>query len=248
MLDADILALTRRVTARRALASPAAVAAGLAFPAFIAWVGLADSYGAAEKLFYFLLPHVFLVAAQDMARTDIESGALENVLFAGGRFRGYLAAKGPVVAAAAAAYASVLFGLFAAWGLAAGACRPDVVVRFGLALLAGLYYVALAGLLGHFLRGGANVLTVLLAQAAALLALLFTASSRTGLLDYAATGRFPGAGAKALFAGLVAVLPNVTVSARPTPFVAEVAAGLGLLAVLRWRLLRDLELGGRRGS
>jgi len=248
MLDAALLALTRRVTVRRFFASPAAIVAGLAFPVFIAWIGLADSYGAAAKLFLFLLPHAFLVAAQDLVGTEIASGALENALFAGGRFRGYLAAKGLVVAAAAGAYALALFGPFAAWGLAIGAFRSVYLIQLGLALLAGLYYVALAGVLSHFLKGGSNVLALLLAQAAAVLALLFTAGARTGLLDYAATGRFPGAGPKAVFAGLVILLPNVIVASRPTVFAAEVLAGLGLLALLRSRLIARFELGGRRGA
>lgn len=248
MLDPALFALTRRVTARRLFASPAAIVAGLAFPAFVAWIGLAESYGTAARLFFFLLPHAFLIAAQDLVGTDIASGALENVLFTGGRFRGYLAAKGLVVAAAAGAYAVALSGLFAAWGLAIGAFRPLYLVQLGLAFLAGLYYVALAGVMSHFLKGGSNVLAILLTQAAAVLALLFTAGARTGLLDYAATGRFPGAGPKAVFAGLVAVLPNVIVAGRPTVFAAEVLAGLGLLALLRARLVARFELGGRRGS
>lgn len=248
MLDKALLALTRRVTARRLLASPAAVVAGLAFPAFIVWIGLTESYGTAAKLFFFLLPHAFLVAAQDLAGSDIAGGVLENVLFAGGRFRGYLAAKSLVVAAAAVAYALVLFGLFAAWGLALGEFRTGFAVQLGLALLAGLYYVALAGLLSHVLKGGSNVLALLLAQAGVVMALIFSAGSRTGLLDYAATGRFPGAGPQAVFAGLVAVLPNVIVSGRPTVFAAEVAAGLAVLVLLRARLLEGLELGGGRGA
>ncbi len=248
MYDKALLTLTRRVTARRFLASPAAIVAGLAFPALIAWIGLAESYGTAAKLFFFLLPHAFLAAAQDLAGTDIAGGALENALFTGGRFRGYLAAKGFVVAAGAAAYALALFGLFATWGLAVGEFRAVFLVRLGLALLAGLYYLALAGLLSHGIKGGSNVLGLLLVQAGVVLALIFTTGARTGLLDYAATGRFPGAGPKVLFAGIVAVLPNVIVAGRPTVFAAEVLAGLALLVVLRARLIAGLELGGRRGA
>ena len=173
MPDAALLALTWRVTRRRLTASPLAAVAAAAFPAFVVWIGLTDSYGTAAKFFFFLLPHVFLVAAQDTVRTDLESGALENVLFLGGRFRGYLMAKGFVLAAAVGAYALALFGLFAAWGLAAGGFEPAFAVRFALALVAGLYYVALAGVLSHFLRAGSNVLVILLAQSAAVLGLVF---------------------------------------------------------------------------
>ena len=102
MLDTALFSLTWRVVRRRLVAfrrSPWRPA--LAFPALVAWIGFGDSYGTAAKFFFFLLPHVFLVAAQDAVRTDVESGALENVLFLGGRFRGYLRAKLFVLAAAA---------------------------------------------------------------------------------------------------------------------------------------------------
>lgn len=242
MPDTALFALTWRVVRRRLFASPLALAAGLAFPAFIAWVGFSDSYGTAAKLFFFLLPHVFLVAAQDLVRTDVESGALENMLFLDGRFRGFLEAKGYVLAAAVGAYACALFGLVAVWGLAAGAFEPVFAARFALAVLAGFYYVALAGTLSCFLKAGSNVLVLLLVQAAVVVALLFTVTSGTGLLDHAASGRFPGLGPKLLFGGLVAVLPNVIVSGRLTVFSAEVAAGLGLALFAQGRIVRALEL------
>ena len=248
MFDTALLTLTWRVARKRFLGSPPALAAALAFPAFIAWIGLHASYGTAARIFYFLLPHAFLVAAQDAVRTDIESGALENALFSGGRFRGFLMAKGLVAAAVAGGYVLLLSTLFAAWGMALGVFRASDLVRVGLALLAGLYYVALAGVLSHFLRGGSNVLALLLAQAAALAALLFTVSARTGLLDYAAAGRFPGFGPKLLFGGFVAILPNVVVTGRPTIFAAGVLAGLLAAVLVQARLLRRLELGSRRGS
>jgi hypothetical protein len=242
MPDPALFTLTWHVVGRRLRVSPLALASGLALPVLIFWIGIGDSYGTAAKFFFFLLPHVFLVAAQDAVRTDVESGALESVLFLGGRFRGYLRAKLFVLAAAAGAYATVLFGLFAAWGLACGGFEARFFLQFGLALLAGLYYMALAGMLSHGLRAGSNVLVILLAQSAVLLGLLFSVTPRTGLLDYAATGRFPGLGPKLAFAGLTAVLPNVIVAGRNPAFAAEVLAGLGLAVLVRERLVRGLEL------
>ena len=242
MSDPSLFALSWRVVRRRLLASPLALAAAAVFPAFIAWIGYRDSYATAAKLFFFLLPHVFLAAAQDTVRSDVDSGALESVLFLDGRFRGYPTAKLGVLAAAVGAYACALFGLLAAWGLAVGAFEPVLAARFGLALLAGAYYLALAGTLSHFLRAGSNVLIILLAQAAVVVGLLATVTSRAGLLDYAASGRFPGAGAKLLFGALVAVLPNVVVSGRLTVFAVVVAAGLVLALFAQGRLSRALEL------
>lgn len=242
MLEKTLFPLTCRVMRKRLMSSPLAIVAALAFPAFVAWIGCNDSYDTAAKFFFFLLPHVFLVAAQDTVRTDIESGALENVLFIGGKFRAFLEAKSMVLAAAVGAYACALFALFSAWGLAVGAFEAVFVVRFGLALLSGLYYIALAGTLSYFLRAGSNVLVILLAQSAAVIGLLVSAASRTGFIDHLASGRFPGLGPKLLFGGLVAILPNVVVAGRLAVFAAEVLAGLCLAHVVRRRLARAVEL------
>lgn len=242
MADPVLFALTWRVTRRRLLGSPLAIATALAFPAFVVWIGAADSYGTAAKFFFFLLPHAFLIAAQDTVRSDIESGALESVLFLGGRFRGFLSGKGFALSAVTGAYAAVIFGLFAAWGLAIGGYEPAFWLHFALALLAGFYYIALAGALSYVLRAGSNVLVLLLVQAAAVGAMVFSTTARTGLLDYASTGEFPGLGPKLVFGALAAVLPNVVVSGRLSVFAAEVLAGLGLALLVQSRLARRLEL------
>ncbi len=242
MLDTALFPLTWRITRRKFLSSPLTIAAGLAFPGFVAWIGLHDSYGTSAKFFFFLLPHVFLIAAQDAVRTDIDGGALESVLFLGGKYRSFLWAKNFVLAGAAGLYALGMFALFSAWGLAIGEFHPVHVVRFALGLLAGFYYISLAGTLSYFLKAGSNVLVLLLAQSAALVALLFTTTSRTGFLDYIATGRFPGFGSRLLFGGLVAILPNLVVSGRLHVFSAEVLAGLALALLVQSRLARRLEL------
>jgi hypothetical protein len=242
MFDTALLPLTWSVIRRRLVASPLTLAAGLAFPAVVVWIGLGDSYETAAKFFFFLFPHVFLVAAQDMVRTDIDGGALENVLFLGGRFRRFLWAKNFILAGVGGAYVLLLFALFSSWGLALGEFRPVYAAQFGMGLLAGFYYLALAGTLSYFLRAGSNTLVLLLAQSAALVGLLFSATSRTGFLDYAASGRFPGIGSKLLFGGLVAILPNLVVSGRLVTFGAVVLAGLALSLFVQHRLVRALEL------
>jgi hypothetical protein len=242
MLDTALFPLTWRVVRQRLFASPLALAAALAFPALVVFIGVRDSYGAAVRFFLFFFPHGFLIAAQDMVRTDIESGALENVLFLGGRFRGFLWAKSFVLAAAVGAYACGLFVLLVAWGAVTGAFEPVHLAQFALGLLAGFYYIGLAGTLSYFLKAGSNAVALLLAQAAVVVALLFSVTSRTGLLDHAASGRFPGPGPALVFGGLVAVLPNVVVSPSLFVFGAEVLAGLVLALLTQSRLARRLEL------
>jgi hypothetical protein len=242
MPDTALFALTWRVVRRRIFTSPLAIAAALAFPTLAVFIGLRDSCGAALRFFLFFFPHGFLIAAQDMVRTDIESGALENALFLDGRFRGFLWAKNFVLTAAVGIYACGVFALLAAWAAATGAFKPVHLAQFGLGLVAGFYYVGLAGTLSYFLKAGSNAVAPLLAQAAVVVALLFSVTSRTGLLDHAASGRFPGPGSKLLFGGLVAVVPNVVVSPRLFVYGAEVLAGLVLVLLVQSRLVRRLEL------
>ena len=46
------------------------------------------------------------------------------------------------------------------------------------ALLAGIYYVLLGGLLSYYLKGGSNVLALIVVQAAAFMGILFSAGHR----------------------------------------------------------------------
>jgi hypothetical protein len=242
MHDPALYTLTWRVARRRLLANPLAPAAAVLFPAFVVWLGLRDSYETAAKFFFFLVPHLFLVAAQDTVRTDLESGALENVLFIGGRFRSFLRAKSAVLAGAVAAYACALFAALAVWGLLTGKLEPVHAAQFGLGLLAGIYYAGVAGALSYVLRAGSNTLVLLLAQSAVLIGLLFSATSRAGFIDGLAAGRFTGLGSRLTAAGLVAVLPNLVVSRRLSVFGFEVMAGLALAILAQAWLSRRLEL------
>jgi hypothetical protein len=211
-------------------------------PAFLVFLGLRDSYGTAMRFFLFFSPYVFLLAAQDMVGTELAGGALENVLFLGGRFQSYLWRKNFALAAVTGGYACVLFFFLTAWGLAAGRFEALFGLQFGLALLGGLYYIALAGALSHFLKAGSNVVAILLVQFGAFLGLLFSVTSRTGFIDYLETGHFPGLGPRLAFFGFVSVFPNLAVSPRLLTGGPVIAAGLALALLFQRGRLRRLEL------
>jgi hypothetical protein len=211
-------------------------------PPFLVILGLRSSYGTAMKFFLFFSPYVFLLTAQDMVGTELAGGALENVLFLGGRFRRYLWEKNFVLAAVSGGYACTLFSLLAVWGFAVGGFETLFVVQFGLSLLGGLYYIALAGALSHFLKAGSNVVALLLVQFGAFLGLLFSVTSRTGFLDYLETGRFPGLGSRLAFFGFVSVFPNLAVSPRLMEGGGILVAGLAFALLFQRARLRRLEL------
>jgi hypothetical protein len=242
MSSSDVFPMTFQLTFRkvRRMGFPLTVMALL--PAFLIFLGLRSSTGTAMRFFLFFSPYVFLLTAQDMVGTELAGGAMENVLFLGGRFRSYLWRKNFALAAVSGGYACALFSFLAAWGIAAGGFEILFVLQFGLALLGGLYYIALAGALSHFLKAGSNVVALLLVQFGAFLGLLFSITSRTGFLDYLETGRFSGLGSRLAFFGFVSVFPNLAVSPRLMTGGGVIVAGLALALGFQRARLRRLEL------
>jgi hypothetical protein len=217
--------------------APAALLAVVAF----AWVR--SSYETAMKFFLSLFPYLFLFLGADMVRSEAESGALESGLFLGGRFRAYLLLKGPFLAAVAAAVSLVMFAGLSLAGLGAGRPWPPDAARFGLGLVAGVYYIALAGLLSTRLRAGSNVLVVVIAQAAALLLVMFTLSSRAGLLNAMETGVWPDFKTRLEFMAAAALIPNLVLTPPLYPFCLELLVLTAMAFVWQRSIIRRMELG-----
>jgi hypothetical protein len=211
-------------------------------PAFLVFLGVRDSPRTAMKLFLLFYPYVFLIAAQDMLGSELRGGGLENVLFLREKFKTYLWQKNLALAVGAGIYAAGVFTLLAAWGLVRGTFDPFWVLQFGLGLLAGFYYIGLAGALSHFLKTGSNVVVILLAQAACVIGLLLSATSRTGFIDCLASGRFPDLKSRLLFLGFTSVFPNQIVSRRLAGGGFAVAVSLALVLLVQRARTRRLEL------
>lgn len=242
MSDRPRRQVTSRLTWLRLRRSPAAWAAAAAFPAFILFLWIKDSYGMALRSFLFLLPHVFLFLSQDMAGDEVREGRLENVLFLGDGFKGHLFGKNAVLVLTGAVYG---FGLFIPlWSIGLATHRSGWGDLSGLAaaLLAGVYYVLLGGFLSYYLKGGSNVLALIVVQAAAFMGLLFSAGHRTGFLDLLGAGHFPSFVAKLEFLAFAAVLPNVVVAGRLRPYAPWIAGLAALVLFIQWIKVRRLEL------
>jgi len=237
-----VFRLTLGLTTARLRSSRLTVAAGLALPALLAWLGFRDSYETMAGAFLLLFPYVFLLGSRDAALDELDSGALENVLFLDGRFRTYLRQKVLCLTAATGAYALGLFILISLWGLAAGRFRPVMILQFVMGLLAGAYYAGAAAALGVFLRSGANVMALLVAQAGAAAALLASAAGRSGFIDNLTSGRFPDAASRLRLSALLAAFPNLIVLGSFFRGAPVVAAGLVLALLARRLRLRRLEV------
>ncbi len=215
------------------------------FLALVAYVWANDNYLDALRFFLFLFPHIFLFLSQDMFREEIESGALENILFLDGRFRGYLLDKNLVLGSIGLALSAALFIVLAVFGIASGEFSAIFLLQFAVGTLVGVYYLLAGGLLSFFFKGGSNVLVVILGQVLFVIGLFFSATRRTGLIDLLTANDFPGAAAKFKLFLLSLLLPNLAISKR----LPAVLLGLAAIAVLLWiierRKIASVEIAKR---
>ncbi|MBN2408481.1 MAG: hypothetical protein JXE07_01990, partial [Candidatus Aminicenantes bacterium] len=114
------------------------------------------AFGFAFRIFLFLFPHLFLFLARDMIKDEVDSGALENLLFLDGGYKSYFRWKNAVVGGAALGAGFLFFGAFSLYGLATRQFVAMDLLQFGSGIVAGLYYLALAGFLSFFWRAGSN--------------------------------------------------------------------------------------------
>lgn len=242
MSSGNRLAVDRFITVRKLLSARVNGLVLCGFLLLLGYLWVVDSFRVSFGAFLYLGPFLFLFLSQDMVYDEVHSGCLENLLFIGGRFRGYLLFKNAIVAAAGLGISLLFFSGFAAYGLATGQFEARDLGRFAAGILVGGYYVAAAGFLSFFFRAGSNVLIFLLGQVLLFVGLLLTASQRMGPAERLTAASFPGIGAKLEFLAVSSVLPNIIV-ARRTWFSI---LGLGAMTVVflglqAWKI-RALEL------
>ncbi len=245
MSDRAYSRLAARLTFLKLRRSPAILAVSLALPALTAFVWVRGSYEAGLRTFLYLLPHVFLFATQNMFRGESAGGALENVLFIRGGFRRYFLRKSAVLALAGSGYGLFVYALIRVIGRAVSAAGPGEPHGLAVSLLAGVYLVALGGLLGHFLEGGSNVLALLLAQAAAFVGLVLDAAGGQHFMESLASGSLSGAGERLRFFAFAAVLPNILVSGSLRRYAPWLLPAAGVLWFFQMLIVRGSESKGR---
>lgn len=238
-LQAAVLILRRKATASRALPL-----LGGGFGALLGFFWIRDSYDLAFRAFLFLYPYLFLFLSQDLFRSEIDSGALENVLFAGGGFRDYLNWKFLLTAAAGLAAGLGAFAILAACGLVTGA--DDVtfthLVRWLAGTAAGFYYLGIGGGLSFVFRAGSNVLVVVLGQVALGTAFFMSMTSRRAWVESLLSNDLRGTWGRLRFLGLTLLFPNAAVARPRIDLVAGLLlAGFGVFYLI-CRKIRTLEL------
>ncbi|HEX2694569.1 MAG TPA: hypothetical protein VHP61_02355 [Acidobacteriota bacterium] len=237
--------LAVRLTVLKLLRSPAILGASVSLPALVVFVWARESYEAGLKTFLYLLPHVFLVATQNMFKGEAAGGALENVLFIRGGFRRYFLWKNAVLSLMGSGYGLLVFALIRIIGPGVPEAGPGEPHGLAASLLAGAYYIAIGGLLGHFLEGGSNVLALVLAQAAAFIGLIQDAAGGHHFLESLASGTISGPGERLKFLALAGVLPNILVAGPLRRHALWLVPAAGALFLLQALIVRGSESRGR---
>jgi hypothetical protein len=177
-----------------------------------------------------------------MVKDEIDSGALENVLFSRGNFRGYLLGKSILLAIVAFSCALVIFLILAAFGLITNQFLPLYLLQFLAGVVAGIYYLSLGGLLSFSFKGGSNVLIVILGQAFLFIGLLLSASKKAGFIDSLDRGSFPDFSSRLKFLALTVVFPNVIVAKRFIIYGLGIAVLSLIFLILERAKIKHLEL------
>lgn len=237
--------LAVRLTVLKLLRSPATLVSALLLPALVALVLARESNGTALRIFLYLLPHVFLVLTQNMFRGEAAGGALENVLFVRWGFRRHILWKNAVLVLAGVVYALLVFAAIQVASLGTHRAGPADLPGLAVSICAGVYYIGLGGLLGHFLEGGSNVLALIVAQAAAVVGLIVDASGGHRFLEALVTGTFSGSGEQLRFIALAGVLPNILVAVPLRRYAPWIVLAAGALFLIQTLIVRRSELRGR---
>lgn len=230
------------LTWRKLLSSRANVFLLAGFLLILLFVWVRDSFQSSFTFFLYLYPYFFLFVSQGMVRDETESGALENVVFLDGHFRRYLLMKNASLGIAGAALSLFVFSVYAFSGLAMNAFNALHLVQFLIGIIVGCYYLSLGMFLGHFLKGGSNVLILVILQAAAFLLILFTSIQSPGFVDFLDSGSLPDLASRMKFAGLVVLFPNLTISRNFFLYSLEVGALIVFFLWLQGMRIRRLEL------
>ena len=238
-LQAAFLIVRRKVAASRTL--PALFAG---FGLFLGFLWAKDSFSLALRAYLFLFPYLFLFLSQDIFRDEIDSGALESVIFVNGGFREYLFSKLMILPVFGLVASAAMFSVFAACGVASGSARivPGHLVQLLAGVSAGLYYLAVGGCLSFFFKAGSNVLIVIIGQVFMGIGFFLSMTSRRGWVEAVLSNDLSGPVRKLRFLGLTLLFPNAAI-ARPRPFlIAGLAlAALGAICLAR-RRIRKLEI------
>jgi hypothetical protein len=177
-----------------------------------------------------------------MVKEEIDKGSLENVLFIRSDFKDYLFKKNLFLILVASLYALTIFGLFVLYELIKHEFSVGYFYQFLVGMIVGTYYVSLGIFLSFYLKGGSNVLILIIAQLFLLLGGLLGAAKDSIFIDYLDKGAFPDLISRIKFMALIVLFPNLTVSNKFLIYSLEIIALCFILHLLQKIKIQKLEL------
>jgi len=242
MPDGHRTALALLLTVKKVRASKINYLVFAALPGLCGYLWIKESFETAIKFFLFLFPYVFLFLSQDMVKEEVRSGALENVVFLGGEHKAYLWRKSLILDSLALGSVGALFLGLSLFALASHRFQALYFWQFLIGILVGIYYLHLGGLVSFYLRGGSNVLILIVIQALVLLAIMFSATQPSGFIDSLDKGIFPDLISRLEFVAVVIFLPNLIIWKKFWLFSVEILILLAFLIGLQKIKFERLEL------
>lgn len=212
------------------------------FLLFLLYIWLKDSFELSFTFFLYLFPYLFLFLSQGMVRDEIENGCLENIFFLEENFKGYLLKKNILLGFIGLLSSLIIFSIFTVYGIATLKFSPLSIFQFLVGIIVGFYYVFLGVFLSIYLRGGSNVLILIIGQVLIFFGFLFTGLRSFNFIDYLDEGVFPGLISKIKFLGLLVIFPNFVISKKFLIYSIEIIALSVFLYFLQSMKLRNLEI------
>jgi hypothetical protein len=177
-----------------------------------------------------------------MVKEEIDKGSLENVLFIRSDFKDYLFKKNLFLILVASLYALTIFGLFVLYELIKHEFSIGYFCQFLVGMIVGTYYVSFGIFLSFYLKGGSNVLILIIAQLFVLVGGLVGAAKNSIFLDYLDKGAFPDLISRIKFMALIVLFPNLTVSNKFLIYSLEIIALCFILYLFQKIKIQKLEL------
>lgn len=231
-----------RITLKKVISSKVNLFFLIGFPIFLFYIWQKDSIETSLNFFLFLYPYLFLFLTQNMVKDEIDKGCLENVLFIRADFKDYLVKKNLSLIFIGILCSLIFFVFFASYELLTHEFSIIYFYQFLIGILVGIYYVFIGIFLSFYLKGGSNVLSLIIAQLFVLVGFILSATKNSILLDCIDKGVFPNLVSKIKFLALIVLFPNLTISKKFLIYSVEILALCLILYFLQKIKIQKLEL------
>lgn len=209
----------------------------------LVFVYLKDSFLSSLQIFLNLFPYLFLIMSRDLLHDDIQSGALENILFIDRKYKPFIIWKVGSTMFLVFILATSIFILYIFQSCLNATFSVDLLYAYCSGLIVGIYLALWGSFLSFYIKGSANVLLILFVQmSCAFLPIIFGADTFRGIFEMIENG-VPAVFAKqVMFSAILILLPNLITKSRFVGFIPVVLLLIIVLWVFHLLKLKGLEI------